>query len=68
MSNEAFNVEDVLCRAFVLGLGTDLPSSEAVQTMLSWISLMSKKEEVSLTEDYVYSCVPRYITFLFNKS
>jgi hypothetical protein len=68
MSDEAFNIEDVLCRAFVLGLGTALPSSEAMQNMLSWISLMSKKEEVILTEDYVYSCVPRYITFLFNKS
>jgi len=68
MDDEVFNVEDVLCRAFVMGLGTDLPSSETMENMLSWINLMSKKEGVALTEDYVCSCIPRYITFLFNKS
>lgn len=68
MEDEVFNVEDALCRAFVMGLGTSLPSPETMKNMLSWINLMSKKEEVTLTEDYIYSCIPRYITFLFNKS
>lgn len=68
MDDDVFNIEDTLCRAFVMGLGTGLPSPEAMKNMLSWINLTSKKEGVALTEDYVRSCVPRYITFLFNKS
>ena len=68
MNDEVFNIEDALCRAFVMGLGTNLPSPETMKNMLSWINLTSKKEGVTLTEDYVCSCIPRYITFLFNKS
>jgi len=39
-----------------------------MRNMISWINLMSEKEAKALTEDYVISCIPRYITFLFNKS
>jgi hypothetical protein len=66
--DEVLNIKDHLCRAFVMGLGTGLPSSDAMRNMISWINLMSEKEGKALTEDYVISCIPRYITFLFNKS
>lgn len=63
-----FNTEDALCRAFVMALGSELPSQEAVKNIISWVNLQAQKENERLTTDYVYSCIPRYITFLFNKS
>lgn len=68
MEEEPFNIEDALCRAFVMGLGTGLPSPQAMKNMISWINIQARKEQEQLSTDYVYKCIPRYITFLFNKS
>ena len=38
MDDEVFNIEDALCRAFVMGLGTSLPSPEAIKNMLRLLS------------------------------
>lgn len=68
MEEEPFNIEDALCRAFVMGLGTGLPSPQAMKNMISWINIQAQKEQEQLSTDYVYKCIPHYITFLFNKS
>ena len=68
MEEEPFNIEDALCRAFVMGLGTGLPSPQAMKNMISWINIQAQKEQEQLSTDYVYRCIPHYITFLFNKS
>lgn len=61
-------IEDALCKAFVLSLGTKLPSERALRNFISWINLQSKKDQKELNESYVYNCIPRYIDFLFSKS
>lgn len=68
MEEELFSVEDALCKAFVMSLGTDLPSPQAMKNMISWINIQARKEREQLSTDYVYRCIPHYITFLFNKS
>jgi len=61
-------IEDTLCKGFVLSLGTRLPKKNAMDNMMSWINIQRKKEDVPLTEQYVYDAVPMYISFLFDKS
>jgi hypothetical protein len=68
MEEDEFNIEDAVCRAFILSLGTSLPSPNTVQNMISWIKIQARKEQEQLSTDYVYSCIPRYINFMFNKS
>jgi len=68
MEEDEFNIEDAVCRAFILSLGTSLPSPGTVQNMISWIKIQARKEQEQLSTDYVYSCIPRYINFMFNKS
>jgi hypothetical protein len=68
VEEELFSVEDALCKAFVMSLGTDLPSPQAMKNMISWINIQARKEREQLSTDYVYRCIPHYITFLFNKS
>ncbi len=36
--------------------------------MIDWMELKAKKEEQKLTEDFIYSNIPSYINFLFDKS
>lgn len=62
------DIEDVLCRAFVVSLGAGMPNYGAVTNMMSWIKIRAKEEEEILTEEYIYSCIPLYINFLFNKA
>jgi hypothetical protein len=62
------DIEDVLCRAFVVSLGAGMPSYGAVTNMISWIRMQAKEDEEALTEEYIYSCIPLYINFLFNKA
>lgn len=68
MEEEPFDIEDALCKAFVMSLGTGLPSPQAMKNMMSWIKIQAQKGHEQLSTDYVYKCIPRYITFLFNKS
>lgn len=68
MEEELFSVEDALCKAFVMSLGAGMPSPQAIKNMISWINIQARKEREQLTTDYVYRCIPHYITFLFNKS
>tara|TARA_Y100000361_G_scaffold12376_1_gene9805 strand:- start:1078 stop:1281 length:204 start_codon:yes stop_codon:yes gene_type:complete len=66
--DDVFNIEDCICRAFVLSLGVGLPSPNTIKDMINWINQEAEREKVALSNDYVYRCIPKYITFLFNKS
>lgn len=68
MEEESFSIEDALCKAFVMSLGAGMPSPQAIKNMISWINIQARKEQEQLSTDYVYRCIPHYITFLFNKS
>ena len=63
-----YDIEDTLCKAFIMSLGAGMPNYSAVSNMISWINLKSKEEGETLTEDYIYGCIPQYINFLFNKA
>tara|TARA_Y100000114_G_C11728318_1_gene312164 strand:- start:956 stop:1159 length:204 start_codon:yes stop_codon:yes gene_type:complete len=64
---EDYDIEDTLCKAFIMSLGSSMPNYTAVSNMISWINMKSKEEEETLTEDYIYGCIPRYINFLSSK-
>ena len=65
---DVFNIEDCICRAFVLSLGSGLPSPNTIKDMINWINQEAEREKIVVSNDYVYRCIPKYITFLFNKS
>lgn len=69
MSKEEYiQIEDALCQAFVLTLGTKIPEKRCLQNMISWIKLRSEKEQKPLSEQFIYHSIPLYIDFLFSKS
>jgi len=61
-------IEDSLCKAFVLTLGTKIPDKRCFENMVSWVRQRSQKEQKQLTEEFVYNSIPLYLEFLFNKS
>lgn len=63
-----YDIEDTLCKAFVMALGSGMPNYRAVSDMIGWIRKQARLEGERLSEDYIYGCIPLYINFLFNKS
>ena len=47
------DVEDTLCKAFVMTLGAGMPNYQTVTDMISWIKSQAVVEEEELTEDFV---------------
>ena len=66
-SNEEM-IEDYLCQAFVLGLGTTTPNKNVLTNLISWVIIQHKKDGEKITEQYVRDKIPQYINFLFTKS
>ena len=62
------DVEDTLCKAFVMTLGANMPNYQTVTDMIGWIKRQAVEEEEELTEDFVYCMIPQYINFLFTKA
>ena len=60
--------QDAICKAFILSMGTQLPRREVIENMIDWMELKAKEEDQKLTEDFIYSNIPTYINFLFDKS
>jgi hypothetical protein len=60
------DVEDTLCKAFVLTLGAGMPNYTTTSDMISWIRRQAREEEEDLTEEFVYNMIPQYINHLFN--
>lgn len=60
-------IDDALSRAFVMVLGTQLPEERVMEHMCSWVKIQSNKTDESLTEDFVFSQIPKYINFIFKR-
>ncbi len=67
MEQQSLNIEDALCKAFIMSLGAGMPNYEAVSHMCKFVKGSAQVEDEALTEDYVYRMIPQYINFLFNK-
>lgn len=65
---EGYDIEDTLCKAFIMSLGSSMPNYTVVSNMISWINMKAKEEGETLTEEFIYGCIPQYINFLFNKA
>ena len=61
-------IEDYLCQAFVMGLGTTTPNKNVLTNFISWVIIQHKKDGEKITEQYVRDKIPQYINFLFAKA
>ena len=60
-------IEDVLARAFVLHLGVNLPASEVLTLMQSWIKIQAVDQGIDLTEEFILKQIPNFITYLHRR-
>ena len=61
-------IEDYVCQAFVLGIGTTIPNKNVLTNLISWVIIQHKKDGKKITEQYVRESIPQYINFLFAKT
>ena len=61
------NIEDTLCKAFIMSLGSAMPERNIVDHMARFVKAHASVEGEALTEDFVYSMIPQYINFICNK-
>tara|TARA_R100000995_G_scaffold56587_2_gene28016 strand:+ start:4871 stop:5098 length:228 start_codon:yes stop_codon:yes gene_type:complete len=61
-------IEDYVCRAFVMGMGTTTPNKNVLTNFISWVIIQHKKDGEVITEQYVRDSIPKYINFLFAKA
>jgi len=66
-SNEEM-IEDYVCQAFVMGMGTKTPNKNVLTNFISWVIIQHKKDGEQITEQYVRDMIPQYINFLFAKA
>ncbi len=64
MSKRLVDIEDKLCRAFILSLGTKLPERKVFDNLINFIDQKSQEEEMRLDAEYVYSGIVDYINYL----
>lgn len=60
------DVQDTLCKAFIMSLGSAMPERDIVDHMARFVKTHASVEGEALTEDFVYSMIPQYINFIFN--
>jgi|TARA_R100000084_G_scaffold107866_1_gene69033 hypothetical protein len=60
-------IEDYVCQAFVLGIGTTVPNKNVLTNFISWVIIQHKKDGEVITEQYVRDKIPQYINYLFKK-
>jgi len=64
MDNRFVKIEDQLCQAFTLSLGTCLPEPKAFDNLINFIDQKNQKEEMHLNAEYIYSGIVDYINHL----
>lgn len=65
MITERFEkIEDNLCQAFVLSLGTRLPEAKVFDDLINFIDQKNQEEEMRLDAEYIYSGIVDYINYL----
>ena len=60
-------IEDYVCQAFVMGMGTTTPDENVLTNFISWVIIQHKKDGEPITEQYVRDSIPSYINYLFKK-
>ena len=60
-------IEDYVCQAFVMGMGTTTPDENVLTNFISWVIIQHKKDGEPITEQYVRDSIPNYINYLFKK-
>ena len=53
MDNRFVKIEDQLCQAFTLSLGTCLPEPKAFDNLINFIDQKNQKEEMHLNAEYI---------------
>jgi len=60
-------IDDYVCQAFVMGMGTTTPDKNVLTNFISWVIIQHKKDGEPITEQYVRDSIPNYINYLFKK-
>lgn len=60
-------IDDYVCQAFVMGMGTTTPDRNVLTNFISWVIIQHKKDGEPITEQYVRDSIPNYINYLFKK-
>jgi hypothetical protein len=61
-------IDDAYIKAFVMCLGVSPPMCiEVKKRFASYVKTTSKTDGCRITEDFVFRCIPRYISFLHGK-
>jgi len=60
-------IDDYVCQAFVMGMGTTTPNKNVLTNFISWVIIQHKKGGEPITEQYVRDSIPNYINYLFKK-
>jgi hypothetical protein len=61
-------IDDYVCQAFVMGMGTNIPNKNVLTNFTSWVIIQHNKDGEEITEQYVRDSIPLYINFLFAKA
>ena len=59
-------IDDYVCQAFVMGMGTTTPDRNVLTNFISWVIIQHKKDGEPITEQYVRDSIPNYINYLFS--
>ena len=61
-------IDDYVCQAFVMGMGTNIPNRNVLTNFTSWVIIQHNKDGEKITEQYVRDSIPLYINYLFTKA
>ena len=61
-------IDDYVCQAFVMGMGTNIPNRNVLTNFTSWVIIQHNKDGEEITEQYVRDSIPLYINYLFTKA
>ena len=61
-------IEDYIVQAFVMGMGTNIPSKKALTFMIECLNIASDASGEKITEQYVRDYIPTYIDMLYKQN
>ena len=61
-------IEDYIVQAFVMGMGTNIPSKKALTYMIDCVKVAVDASGEEITEQYVRDYIPRYIDMLYKQN
>ena len=61
-------IEDYICQAFVMGLGTRVPSNCVLTFMIKSVIISVDESGAEITEQYVRDYIPTFIDNLYRQN